>query len=170
MTEVLPNNRIYRPSRSAGIVYMWDITLFLTGLSLLVFRRESVVAIILGIVTCLFALWQYVVSRCVLRTHFLVTDEGIALVGPHYSSSIQWNEIAQVVIRERPTGIQVCRADRLVVLIDHAGRKLPLNTSVLPADQETRLLDDIKSRVRCPIQKVTDGHVLPSRLRKAQDL
>ena len=168
MSQASFEYKIFKASPSTRIYYVYDFALLATGLLCLAFSHKSIAAIILGIITCLFAVWQYCVSRSVLRTHFLVTDEEITSVGPLYSFGMQWDEIVEVIIRERPIVIQITRANRLVILSDQVGRKLLLNTSVLPREHEDYLLNEIRNRVHCPIQKVTDGQVFPSRLKNQE--
>ena len=158
--------QIFKPHRSANAAHIWNSFIIIAGLFSLFFLRKNVFSIIFGISFCLLGLWMFFGSRRVLRTHFLITQDEIVSGGPHLSLGMKWDEIGTVQIRERPRGIQLNRADRLIILIGITGRKIPLNTSVLSTDDENSLVEIILSKVTCPVKKITDGSIFPSQKNK----
>jgi hypothetical protein len=161
MTESPSEHHIYRPARAAGIAYVLSAILLAMGISCLTFLRTSAGRVVLGLWGCGLGVWHFLASWTVLQTHFLVTRAGIALVGPRYSWGMEWAEVAEVLIRERPSVVWIGRADRLVVLTSTDGRKLPLNTSVLSRAEEELLLEEIRRSAPCPVRKLTESPLGP---------
>ena len=150
--------QVFRPCRSAFVTaLLWDCVALMPGMVLLAVCHKTFLLTAVGVASCLFGLWSFLTSWQVLRTHILVTPEGIASANSSHSWGIQWTDISDVLIRSRPKGIQLRRADRLVVLKGRNEQRLPLNTSVLCQSDEEALLTSIRSRVRCSISEIVDG-------------
>ncbi len=149
--------RIFRPTRAAVCSsILWDCAAVAPSALLAVTVEKPVWRIIFAVIAVGLALWMGCVSWGVLRTHFVTSQEGIVTAGAAYSFGLRWEEIADVLIRERPAGMQIERADRLVVLKADADRTVPLNTSVLSRPDEEALLAIIRNGVHCPIRTITD--------------
>jgi len=150
--------QVFKPCRTAIVAaLLWDCAALVPGIVLLAVYHKTLLQTAVGVVACLFGLASFFSSWQVLRTHILVTPEGIASANPSHSWGIHWNEVSDVLIRSRPKGTQIRRADRLVVLKGRSEQMLPLNTSVLSQSDEEALLTSIRSRVRCRVSEVVDG-------------
>jgi len=165
MAEPTGGYRVFRPGRQAAVHYMWAFCSLAAGMAFLGFFHRTWLQVGAGVVLCVVGLWQFLCTLSVLRTHFVVTDQEILSVSPLCLVGLRWAEIAHVLVRQRSRGMQPGRADRAVLLTTHSARELVLNTSVLSQHDETRLLNEIRSRVNCTIEIVTDG-LLPRRTPK----
>jgi hypothetical protein len=161
VSEQRGTQHIFKPARQAVIFYLWDFVSIAAGIFFLIFFHSTMIYILIGIMMCLLGIWQFFCTRHTLDTHFMITQDEVILVSSTGTVGLQWNEIGEVLIRERPSGMQLGRPDRLVVLTDHAKRQLPLNTSLLSQSDEVFLLDKIRKKVRCPVHTVIDG-LIPS--------
>lgn len=150
--------QVFKPCRPAIVTaLLWDCVALMPGIVLLAVCHKTLLQMAVGIAGCLYGLWSFLSSWQVLRTHILITPDGIASANSSHSWGIQWNDISDVMIRSRPKGTQARRADRLVVLKGPNEQVLPLNTSVLSPIDESALLTSIKSQVHCPVEEVIDG-------------
>jgi hypothetical protein len=160
--EQREGHHIFKPGSQAVVHYLWDFVAIAAGVFFLILFHSMIIHILIGVIMLLFGIWQFFSTRRVLGTHFVTTQDDIILVSSIGAMGLRWNEIGEVLIRERPSGMQLGRPDRLVVLTDHARKQLPLNTSVLSQEDEDFLLAQIRQKVQCPIHTVTDG-IIPSR-------
>ena len=151
--------QVFKPCGMAIVMaLLWDCAALLPGIVLLAVCHKTLLQTSVGIAACLFGLWSFLTSWQVLRTHILVTLEGIASANSSHSWGIQWNDISEVSIRSRPKGTHKSVALTVLVVLKGSGENiLPLNTSVLSPSDEEALLTSIRSLVRCHVSETVDG-------------
>lgn len=152
-----PAGRRYRPARSAPLHHLWDLGQIVAGLVLILAFQFRPLAVGAGVISCLFGAWGFLSTRYVLNTWITTTSDQIVSVHPRWHLTLRWDQVGDVLVRERPSGMMPGRADRMVILEGRSGQRLPLNTSVLSVEDEEELLTEISSRVKCPIRTVRDG-------------
>jgi hypothetical protein len=157
MSAVAPvGGRRYRPATFAPLHHLWDVGLVIAGVSLIFGFQFKPFAVMVGVVNCLSGAWLFLSTHHVLNTWVVTTSDQIVKIHPRLFLAMRWDQITDVLVRERPFGMMLGRADRMVILQGRWGR-LPLNTSVLSVAEEEELLTEISSRVSCPIRTIQDG-------------
>jgi len=151
------SSRRYRPTRFAALHHLWNIGQVIAGAVLIFGFKFRPLAIAGGSFCCLAGVWGFLSTRHVLNTWIITSKDQIVTVHPKWHLAIRWDQITDVIIRERPAGIMPGRADRMVLLEGLADHRVPLNTSVLSMEDEEDLLSEIRSRVGCPVQTRVEG-------------
>ncbi len=100
---------------------------------------------------------MFLTTRSVRRSWCVITPEKVSIVGVRQHSNLPWNEMLEIVIRERASGIIPGRADRQVVFRPVGGLDHPFNCSVLAESDERAFLDEIRTHARCAIRVVRDA-------------
>ena len=158
MSALVPvGDRRYRPARSAPLHYLSSLGQIVLGLVLIFGFQFKPLAVGAGVVGCLLGVWGFLSTWHVLNTWITITSDQIVSVHPRWHLAVRWDQVTDVLVRERPSGMMLGRADRIVILEESSNRHYPLNTSVLSVEDEEELLTEISSRVRCPIRTIRDG-------------
>ena len=150
-------NRLYKPCRRALLAALsYDAAAVAAAVAVGIVVRQHWWWPLLAAVPCLVALWSLCSTYTVMTQRIVVTDEHIGTVSSRATHLIAWPDIADVLIRHRPRGIQPGRPDRVIVLSDETQWRVVINTSVLTKEQEQEVIEAICKRVRCQIHEKRD--------------
>lgn len=157
-THVVPQSpKVFKPGRFSFVHYYWGVcstaaaALFLTQ-----YPRSGLPAVaggiglIIGIAVCLS-------TRSVMRTWYSVSPEMIGIVTRRWHHSLRWDELQEIVIRERRGGLIPGRPDRQVVVRGPGELYFAINTSVFSGSEERDFLARVEKLAECPIRKLQDG-------------
>jgi len=153
----LAGARFWRPGKKIRVLLYKELLYIVIGLFILYWHFSSTTWVILGVIICLFGIWQIATTLHVMRTHYITTDNEIAMIRASHSTGIKWNEIKNIRIRERKQGTQRGRPDRIIMIYGSSEYPILLNSSVLSREDENLLLKEIQEQVSCPIEVIQDG-------------
>ena len=150
-------NRLYKPCRRALLAALsYDAAAVAAAVAVGIVVRQHWWWPLLTAAPCLFALWSLCSTYTVMTQHVIATEEHIGIVSSRATSLIAWADIADVLIRHRPGGIQPGRPDRVIVLSDETQWRVVINASVLTKEQEQEVIEAIRKRARCQIHEKRD--------------
>jgi len=158
--EKLEGPLVFNSKSQALIFYLQNVSTISAGLLILLFSHGASLFIFVGIFISLIGIWQFLTTKSVFETDFVITEEEIYIVKPIGPFALKWNDIKEVIIRERKAGSLPWRPLRLLVFIKFDDEKFSLITSILSQNDEDLLLSQIKHRIHCPIRIINDGIIL----------
>jgi hypothetical protein len=151
------DRRIYRPRPSAVLEYVWGVAPLALGVAGLSAFHDTALHVVGGTIPFLFGLWAIACTRSVMTTWFVTTGERIVSVRANAQTVLRWEQVVEVVIRQRPSSFPPGRMDRIVMLRGPGGQLAVFNTSVLSPEDEQFFLSELRRRVHCPIETRNDG-------------
>jgi hypothetical protein len=148
---------IYKPAGSAWVHYMWGAAMTSAGLYFVASAWRLWVPVIAAAGMTLSGAFMTLSTRNVLRTWIVISGAQVVIVQPRFQVGLAWEEIRDIVIRQRPSGIIPGRADRQVVFSGPGDQRFPVNTSVFTHEDERQFLRDVERYKRCEVRVVEDG-------------
>jgi hypothetical protein len=148
---------VFRPSPLSIVHYSFGIGYAAAGAFVLWHSPHFGWPAGIGAASLLTGVWMFLTTRSVRRTWCVVTPEKVSVVGIRQCTNLPWNEMLEIVIRERESGMIPGRADRQVIFRPVGGLDDPVNCSVLTEFDERAFLDQIRTHARCPIRVVRDA-------------
>lgn len=152
----LAGARFWKPGKKLKVILYKELLYIAIGLFIIYWHFSSIAAVIIGVIICLFGIWQIATTLHVMRTHYITTDNEIVMIRASHSTGIKWSEIKNIRIRERQKGIQRGRPDRIMMIYGTSEYPILVNSSVLNREDENLLLDEIRQQVSCPIEVIQD--------------